>query len=64
MPLAGMASEDRTVRGVFVVEVPNLAKLTEVMTAIRRLPGVTRVERRHRLFRGGPPPRRAAGEGA
>ena len=60
---AGMASEDRTVRGVFVVEVPNIQKLNEVMNAIRRLPGVTRVERRQRLIRGGPP-RRAAGEGA
>ena len=28
-----MASEDRTARGVFVVEVPHLAKLQEVMTA-------------------------------
>ncbi|HTM57682.1 MAG TPA: bifunctional (p)ppGpp synthetase/guanosine-3',5'-bis(diphosphate) 3'-pyrophosphohydrolase [Candidatus Udaeobacter sp.] len=61
---AGMASEDRTVRGVFVVEVPNLARLNEVMSAIRKLPGVTRVERRQRLIKGGAPPRRAAGEGA
>jgi GTP pyrophosphokinase len=60
---AGIASEDRTVRGAFVVEVPNVAKLNEVMAAIRRLPGVTRVERRQRLMRGAPP-RRAAGEGA
>ncbi|MBI1799696.1 MAG: bifunctional (p)ppGpp synthetase/guanosine-3',5'-bis(diphosphate) 3'-pyrophosphohydrolase [Candidatus Eisenbacteria bacterium] len=48
---AGMASEDRTVRGVFVVEVATLAKLNEVMAAIRKLPGVTRVERRQRLIR-------------
>ena len=60
---AGIASEDRTVRGAFVVEVPNVAKLNEVMAAIRRLPGVTRGERRQRLMRGAPP-RRAAGEGA
>ena len=60
---AGMASEDRTVRGVFVVEVPNVQKLNEVMAAIRRLPGVTRVERRQRLIRSGAS-RRAAGEGA
>ena len=58
---AGMASEDRTVRGVFVVEVPHLAKLQEVMTAIRRLPGVTRVERRQRLLRSAPPGGRAGG---
>jgi len=50
---AGMQSEDRLVRGVFVVEVPHLAKLQEVMNAIRRVPGVQRVERRQRLLRGG-----------
>ena len=65
---AGMASEDRTVRGVFVVEVQNLARLNEVIAAIRRLPGVTRVERRQRLLRGPAPPDsappRAAGGGA
>ncbi len=49
---AGMQSEDKTVRGVFVVEVPHLAKLQEVMAAIRRLPGVQRVERRQRLLKG------------
>jgi GTP diphosphokinase / guanosine-3',5'-bis(diphosphate) 3'-diphosphatase len=58
---AGMASEDRTVRGVFVVEVQNLTKLNEVMTAIRKLPGVTRVERRQRLIRGGNTPRQSPG---
>jgi GTP pyrophosphokinase len=47
---AGMQAEHRVVRGVFVVEVPNLAKLHEVMAAIRRLPGVNRVERRQRLL--------------
>ena len=31
---AGMATEDRTARGMFVVEVPHLSKLYEVMTAI------------------------------
>ena len=58
---AGMASEDKTVRGVFVVEVPHLARLQEVMTAIRKLPGVTRVERRQRLLRSSPPGGRAGG---
>lgn len=55
---AGMQAEDRIVRGVFVVEVPNLLKLQEVMSAIRKLPGVQRVERRQRLLRG--PSRRTA----
>src|SRR5262249_53121243 len=32
---AGMASEDQTARGVFVVEVPHLARLQEVIKAIR-----------------------------
>ncbi len=50
---AGMASEDRTARGVFVVEVPHLAKLNEVMAAVRKLPGVARVERRQRMTNGG-----------
>jgi GTP pyrophosphokinase len=59
---AGMASEDHTARGVFVVEVPHVARLQEVMTAIRRVPGVARVERRQRLIRPPAPPRRAAGE--
>lgn len=48
---AGMQSEHHTVRGVFVVEVPNIAKLREVIDAIRRLPGVQRVERRQRSAR-------------
>jgi guanosine-3',5'-bis(diphosphate) 3'-pyrophosphohydrolase len=48
---AGMQSEDRTVRGVFVVEVPNAARLSEVMVALRKLPGVSRVERRLRMVR-------------
>ena len=56
---AGMASEDRTARGVFVVEVPHLAKLNDVMHAVRRVPGVARVERRQRIVR---PARRASGE--
>ena len=54
-----MASEDRTARGVFVVEVPHLAKLNEVMHAVRRVPGVARVERRQRTVH---PARRASGE--
>jgi len=52
---AGMASEDKTARGMFVVEVANLSKLNEVIDAIRKVRGVTRVERRQRnLRRGGP----------
>jgi GTP pyrophosphokinase len=50
---AGLQSADKLVRGVFVVEVPHLAKLQEVMNAIRKLPGVQRVERRQRLLKGG-----------
>jgi len=50
---AGMQAEHRVVRGVFVVEVANLAKLHEVMSAVRKLPGVNRVERRQRLLGGG-----------
>ena len=57
-----MAVEDRAARGVFVVEVPHLAKLQEVMHAIRRVSGVTRVDRRQRFVRAAPPPRRASGE--
>ncbi len=48
---AGMASEDRTARGVFVVEVPHVAKLLEVIQAIRKVSGVSRVERRKRIVR-------------
>jgi GTP pyrophosphokinase len=61
---AGMASEDQTARGVFVVEVPHLARLQEVIKAIRAVKGVGRVERRQRLLRSGPPPpsQRASGE--
>ncbi len=59
---AGVASEDRTARGVFVIEVPHRAKLQEVMQAVRRVPGVTRVERRRRLLRS-TRPRRAGDEG-
>ena len=55
---AGMQSEDRTVRGVFVIEVPNAARLGEIMTALRKLTGVARVERRLRMLR---PPRRPSG---
>jgi GTP pyrophosphokinase len=58
---AGMASEDQTARGVFVVEVPHLTKLQEVMGAIRHVRGVTRVERRQRFIRSVPPPRKASG---
>ena len=58
---AGIASEDRTARGVFVVEVAHLNKLQEVMDAIRNVKGVTRVARRQRLVRPGTP-RQAAGE--
>jgi GTP pyrophosphokinase len=54
---AGMQAEDRTVRGVFVIEVPNAAKLSEIINALRKLPGVARVERRLRLLH---PPRRPA----
>jgi GTP pyrophosphokinase len=56
---AGIASEDKTARGVFVVEVPHLPKLQQVIGAIREVRGVTRVERRQRLLR--PPSRRASG---
>jgi GTP pyrophosphokinase len=55
---AGVASEDRRARGVFVIEVPHLAKLHEVIHAVRRVPGVSRVERRQRMFR---PPRERGG---
>ena len=48
---AGVATEDQTARGVFLVEVPHLAKLQQVVGAIRTVPGVTRVERRQRLLR-------------
>jgi len=58
---AGMASEDQTARGVFVVEVSHLARLQEVMGAIRKVKGVTRVERRQRFLRNPPSPRRADG---
>ncbi len=58
---AGIASEDQTARGVFVIEVPHLTKLNEVVHAIRRVKGVARVERRQRMLRR-PPPRRASGQ--
>jgi len=58
---AGMASEDKTARGMFVVEVPHLARLQEVIQAVRRVKGVTRVERRQRMLRRANP-RRASGE--
>jgi GTP pyrophosphokinase len=48
---AGMASEDKTARGVFVVEVPHLQRLREVIGAIRKVTGVSRVERRQRFAR-------------
>jgi len=41
-----------------VIEVPNAARLTDIMNALRKLPGVSRVERRLRMLR---PPRRPAG---
>jgi GTP pyrophosphokinase len=50
---AGMASEDKTARGMFVVEVGNLSKLNEVIDAVRKVRGVTRVERRQRNLRRG-----------
>ena len=58
---AGMQSEDQTVRGVFVIEVPDSARLGDVMSALRKLPGVTRVERRLRLLK---PSKRASEDGA
>jgi GTP pyrophosphokinase len=57
---AGMASEDQTARGMFVVEVAHLAKLQEVIQAIRKVKGVTRVERRQRILKM-KPQRRARG---
>src|SRR5262249_30404344 len=51
---AGMASEDKTARGMFVVEVPHLERLGEVMQAIRKVRGVSRVERRQRFVRSRP----------
>ncbi len=59
---AGMASEDQTARGVFVVEVTHLARLQDVMGAIRKVKGVTRVERRQRFIKTAPAPRKASGE--
>jgi hypothetical protein len=58
-----MASEDRTARGVFVVEVAHLGKLQQVMDAIRKVKGVTRVERRQRIVRQAGGRRRASGGG-
>jgi len=57
---AGMASEDKTARGMFVVEVPHLAKLQEVISAVRKVKGVSRVERRQRILKI-KPQRRARG---
>ena len=57
---AGMQSEDRTARGVFVIEVTDSARLREIMAALGKLPGVARVERRLRTLK---PPRRRAGDG-
>jgi guanosine-3',5'-bis(diphosphate) 3'-pyrophosphohydrolase len=48
---AGLQAEDSVLRGVFVVEVPHLAKLQEVIGAIRKVPGVQRVERRQRTVK-------------
>jgi GTP pyrophosphokinase len=48
---AGMQSEDRIARGVFVIEVPDAARLADVINALRKLPGVSRVERRLRLLK-------------
>jgi hypothetical protein len=36
---------------VFVIEVPNAARLADVMNALRKLAGVSRVERRLRLLK-------------
>ncbi len=61
---AGMASEDKTARGVFLVEVPNLRKLQETLVAVQRVKGVSRVERQQQNAArkdGGAPP---AGDGA
>ncbi len=55
---AGMQAEDRTVRGVFVIDVPNAGRLGEVINALRKVQGVSRVERRLRITH---PPRRSAG---
>jgi len=57
---AGMQSEDRTARGVFVIEVTDSARLKEIMAALGKLPGVARVERRLRMLK---PPKRRAGDG-
>src|SRR5262249_53398092 len=57
---AGLQAEDRTVRGVFVVDVANAARLAEIISAMRKVAGVTRVERRLRLLG---PSRRASGGG-
>jgi GTP pyrophosphokinase len=46
---AGLQVEDHVMRGVFVVEVPDLAKLYEVIGAMRKVQGVQRVERRQRI---------------
>jgi GTP pyrophosphokinase len=48
---AGMQSEDRIARGVFVIEVANAARLADVINALRKLAGVSRVERRLRLLK-------------
>jgi GTP pyrophosphokinase len=53
---AGMAGEDRLARGAFLVEVPNLRLLTEVMGAVRRVKGVSRVERQVQMREGKRPP--------
>jgi len=50
---AGMASEDKTARGVFLVEVPNVRKLEETLAAIQRVKGVARVERQQQSGGGG-----------
>ena len=57
---AGVASEDRRARGVFVIEVPHLAKLQEVVRSVRRVTGVTRVERRQRALGPAGPRRRTS----
>ena len=50
---AGMASEDKTARGVFLVEVPNVRRLEETLAAIQRVKGVARVERQQQSGGGG-----------
>jgi GTP pyrophosphokinase len=56
---AGMAGEDRRARGAFLVEVANLRSLQDVIGAVRRVKGVSRIERQAPTKDGGAPRRRA-----